>query len=546
MKIKLKLIIPMLFIMVLSGCSAESVESSLRDQINEKLIAAVGDTADYQAYLALKEKGLIDENGNYLGEDIPASAEQQPTGDIHITFAKNGYIDVQYFYDEDLTKPVDVSNCYINAGDSIYCSEPIVRSAISSAYEFVEFRVWLYASDNAKGRYDCDNGGNVVLSIPEGATVKELSVEPVGTYRNRTLYLTDYYIDHDGEELQPYGSSWMVNDVTYPDKESVEIHGLLQYEVRYLYDAEEYFVKETTPKCYSIDDSSGVVCFYPASALDDTDAYKVVLSPCVVAAIDMPSVSVKSMSISDDRKLDELRPGDVITIETASDYKVVCSQVEIPVYEKLKDGYRFALTVPEDVGKLDISVRKWLEKNIKFSVDRELLIPSENDLLLIKIGDRNYTYRDFSMIISEQDITMKEFDSLVLTADEDMRYNHNLAFSISVNDEPPQYIHKFSEIKSLEYNYSQTDIIKLEKIYGYAFSYDSIDNKGLKVNYTLSNGTSVAEGQFLPEGTEVTMEISHLINEYSLIDTRFDKNTMKAVITIGKNTRPDEFCVKLG
>ena len=420
-----------------------------------------------------------------------------------------------------------------------------MKSRVSSAYEFVGFRVWAHYDDGNKSQYDGSSSGQLVLTVPAGSTVTELSVEPVGEYSDRTLYLNDYYYDHSGIRNEPYGSSWVIDDVTY-DKDTAVIQSLAQYDVKYKFDADKFFVKKTQPECFAVDDAGGAVYFYAASALDENGSYSVELSPYTVANI-RETDGAKSVMVNGETRtlpitLNSLKPGDKVTIKTSDKYKVVCDQVKLSSPEEHIDGYVFSLTVPHGYEELDINVRKRMEKNIHFECGLENKSDS-GDFLKIYVGERRYTYNDFIKLFSNRDIAMMEFDTVRLVLDDDINYDPHTAFKISVNGGYAQYLHKGSDNKSIILTYDEAENIKIERLNGYVFTYKNLDNGEMKVDY-LVNGSQVGEGQFLPEKTEVTVKVTYFPNHYSWCDNRFSEGSMTRVVKIGNKTQIKDFNIE--
>lgn len=90
-----------------------------------------------------------------IGEKLLVASEQKPQqvneGKIQITFASNSFLDIDYFYDEAFTKPIDTRNCFLQKGESIYVSKIDVKNAKSNLYSFSEFRFVEYDSEGKRG-----------------------------------------------------------------------------------------------------------------------------------------------------------------------------------------------------------------------------------------------------------------------------------------------------------------------------------------------------------------------------------------------------------
>ena len=123
-------------------------------------------------------------------------------GTIQVTFARNNYLEVEYYYDEELTHPIDTTNCRLNKGDSIYVSKIKPKKTKSNLYSFSEFRFVFY--DNDGNRTDIKkttNANGKVYTIPNDFEGKGISVLPIGAYKDRELKLESYYFDSDGDQV---------------------------------------------------------------------------------------------------------------------------------------------------------------------------------------------------------------------------------------------------------------------------------------------------------------------------------------------------------
>ena len=206
--------------------------------------------------------------------------------------------------------------------------------------------------------------GNPVLEVPPGYTGTELSVEPLGEYRDRVLSFGAYCRDAAGTQrvIPALSGTWLVNGEACPN-DTAEISPSISYQVSYHYDKELYYYTASAPQCFSYDDAAGVAVFAEATAFDDCESYRVELRRYAAAVFtyDFPydlfgKRAVRSIRINDteqklqDPALGRLKSGDVITIETAHNYRLVCDSFSLPPPEVLEDRKRYTITVPETYG----------------------------------------------------------------------------------------------------------------------------------------------------------------------------------------------------
>lgn len=209
--ISCKIIVPLslLSVLVLSGCSAaEAKANTLR------FFRIISDE-ECQSYIDLANNGQLDADGSYIaGELNDASEFLPPEGSVHVTFAQNNYIHVQYYADADLKKPVDTKQCYLMPGDRIYASEPVCDHPSSKWYKFDRFCVYAHDGDGKRAQelsWNDAEGSALVLRVPEEPAAAEISVTPMGIYEDRILELTDHCIDSMGRQ-QELSGTWIVND----------------------------------------------------------------------------------------------------------------------------------------------------------------------------------------------------------------------------------------------------------------------------------------------------------------------------------------------
>lgn len=260
-------------ILMLSGCSAIKMNAGFLH-----FCGAISEE-EYQNYIQLIDSNQLDEKGNYVIPEVSSVPEfVPPEGSVHVTFAKSAYIDVQYYLDSDLTTPVDTAKCYLLPNDCIYTAEPICDHPSSNRYQFDRFCIYAYDEDGKRTQelfWDNPDNSPYALRIPENCEYSEVSIIPVGKYEERTLELTDYYIDSAGNQ-QELSGTWIVNDEEV-STQRIEVSSVELLCVDFKYDDKKYDYVSSEPSCFYHE--KGLVRFETTYANEDIDQYSVKLRP---------------------------------------------------------------------------------------------------------------------------------------------------------------------------------------------------------------------------------------------------------------------------
>lgn len=257
-------------VLVLSGCSAAK-DFILR-------YSGVMSKEEYQKYTELRDSGQLDETGRYTLAALEDTQEFSPPADsIHVTFAENAYITISYYLDADHKVPINIQQCYLKPGDSIYASEPECHHPSSNWYSFDRFCVYEYDTEGNKSHEllwsDEESLSPLVLHIPEDYTGNEISIVPLGKYENRQLELTDYYTDSSGH-LQELNGTWIIND-TETTSSIIEVSPVEPITIDYKYDPDKYCYLSSNPSSFYHE--NGLVRFDITSASANISSYSVEL-----------------------------------------------------------------------------------------------------------------------------------------------------------------------------------------------------------------------------------------------------------------------------
>lgn len=256
-------------LIMLSGCSSAS-DFLLRH-------SGIMSEEDYQRYIELRNSGQLDSDGRYVTTEL--AGEQvfsPPAGSIHVTFAENAYITVQYYLDASLKTLANTQQCYLKPGDYIYASKPECHHPSSNWYSFDRFCVYPYDAEGNQGDelfWNIEEDSPLVLQIPEGYEGTEIAVIPMGKYEKRRLELSDYYTD-SANQTQELDGTWIVNDKEVSSN-ILSVSPVESLAIDYQYDPTKYSFVASNPSSFYHE--NGLVRFEIINATEDIDYYTVEL-----------------------------------------------------------------------------------------------------------------------------------------------------------------------------------------------------------------------------------------------------------------------------
>lgn len=487
---------------VFAGCENDS--AYYENLILEK--SGIINDDDYIKYDELDKSGQLNSEGFYEIDDeggvIPVMAEV-PTGIVHVTFAKNNFMEISYYYDFELTKNVDIENCYINPGDSIYYRDPEIFSQYANKYEFSEFRIYKFDKNGSRFiENSCSgNGENLVLTIPESYNGTNLAVEPIGIYHENTITLTSYYIDENGNKKDLTGE-WTVNGV--PCFGTATIKPTDSCSVIFEYSNNDYYVDidETTPEInYNTENGEkGVLQFKEISAMDEISDYAVCLRHFIITDINGKTEGIKEIKVNgktiDNRgNLLRLKHTDTVSIDAADGYSLSCTQFDLEAPEILAGYTRYTFNVQSE-NTLNIVVKK---KNKKGQVDKAFkfeLPKIPNAEIVVALADSTipYTLSTGNNIESSENVkvTIMPNDGYYITGSEVTNnvYQKTMTYSKYLKD-----IDKIINKHSIE-KYINVTLKSSDDIGTYKFTLDGKEisgtiqlrkNQELELEYTITN-----------------------------------------------------------
>lgn len=320
---KLYLLTVITVMLILSGCS--SIDEKMSDIIAKK--SGIFENEDYKEYANLKASDQIDEeNGTYRpSKEQENDMTPEKHRKIHVTFAENRYMDIQFFYDKQKTNVIDIDACYLNPGDTIYFVEPLIDNQNSSAYCFEKLVMFEIMENNRKALCESVLDEDVYsISVPKGFDGTEVSIMPLGNYANRKLSLEAYYLSRKGEKEASVGTgTWYVNGKPCNEKD-IEISPVQSYIISYDFDESNYFFVESTPNYFSVDEELGVVEFWEEKSTAEVKTFEVVVRNYLMCELKLEKEAI--IRINDGKectvkknsswKASKLKYGDKIYVET--------------------------------------------------------------------------------------------------------------------------------------------------------------------------------------------------------------------------------------
>ena len=354
------ILLSMVTVLMLSGCA--SMETKFEQALLEQ--SGINENADYILYEEYRDAGKLDDEGQYIAEnntEDALSAQEKEDGQIRVTFAKNGYLEIWYYVDETMTTPIVADTSYMYPGDSLYAKVIDYHNDNSNQYRLAEFRIIEYDADghiSNQYRQEAEDG-ELEYEIPSDFKGSELSIVPVGKYLDRDISMKVFYKDDSGiERTLGNAGTWTIND-DIVEGDNAQINPLEAYALKFTYDTDNFFYVGCEPESFSKDPgASGVVEFWEADATDDNLKYSVELHPYLKLSISFDKEAKVSVNRGDAEIIkknktwssDKLRYGDSITIETAG----VCTITDgsyrhiSATKDPIADGYRYTLKVVQE------------------------------------------------------------------------------------------------------------------------------------------------------------------------------------------------------
>ncbi len=269
-----------LCMMALTGC--EKNEASLNSWIDscvEDLVmkrSAITSDENYVRYEQIAADETINEEGFFYSDEVDYGVLEDSDA-VHVTFAVNSYITVQYFDDPSMTNPLSSYGAYLHTNDCIYADIQEINNPNTEAYRFSGFEVWEY-DENGNKKKELEAApfeDGLVFQIPMDYNGREIAIVPLGEYTARNIVLNDYYKDNNGVE-ESLAGTWNINGETTTGN-SISVSPVAPYAVTYTYNASDYVFVGSEPACLYNNETDGIVSFEEFFADQNIDSFSVEL-----------------------------------------------------------------------------------------------------------------------------------------------------------------------------------------------------------------------------------------------------------------------------
>ena len=356
MKKILILTIAAMITLLLIGCSR--IDEYFSGQMLKK--STVLEESEYIAYEQYVSEGVLDNDGYYSEATDLVDEAHAP---IHVTFADNSNLSIQYYLDAAHTTALNQSACYLNPGDSIHAVVAVNDDIFSSMYEFAGFTI--FEIDENGGRKETSavkidfNTQDYILSIPPAYEGEELSVVPVGAYQKRKISLSAFAFDEDEKKSEANGK-WYVNEKECSEK-SVDISAISSYIISYQYDSDSYFFVSSEPECYYSSNIDGVVIFKQRDPADSTVDYTVnlhkYLNVTLVSDMDrrisIDNGPMDTYMANSEVPIPGLHYGQHVILTTNKEWTALenCRDLILTSSSRESENYKYELIVPEKGGE---------------------------------------------------------------------------------------------------------------------------------------------------------------------------------------------------
>ena len=383
---------------VLCGCSESTVDLNPDEMIREYLLH---DDPQYKEYLSLKElhSDAIDENGYYIDDTIAESEKEDHAGMIHVSFASNSLLNVNYYADSEYSTALKNDGCYLNPGDSIFAKVDSTSLIQSNTYSFSGFQIVGINGDKVNYNFAHIDGNKI--TIPNDIQYSEISIIPVGNYQKRDLTFQAEYRDEQGNTL-PISPIWTVsvgnNDFsTKSDSHTLDANAA--FRVKAQYDLQEYYLIDSEPKYDSVtentEDGISEVCFQLYDAQNAVNGYKLIFGKTFPIEIESVTVTGKVSVWVDGKEIPDVqfpfhyygKLGSTVKIESKSEIKEKDIKGISGLLRLTQNGYVYSICNEADAFSFDPSEYTYANGKVLFyDIEHKPI----TDKIEMKIGDVLY------------------------------------------------------------------------------------------------------------------------------------------------------------
>lgn len=266
-------------LVILSGCT------QVRERVEQLMWEHSGVTEDaaYNQYQQMEASDALDKDGLYHSAELESYEKSlEKSGTVHVTFARNDFLDFDYYRDASFSEPLDTTDCWLNPGDAVFAGEPELTNPISRLYRFSEF-VILELDEKASVKGVLQNAKNIpgeIYRIPDDFAGTDISIIPVGEYQNRTVKLSAVSVAPDGRRRSLENGSWEIDGKIYGNVR-VKLNPVESYRIIYDYSAyqsDQYFAG-SSPEFYWENDRDGTITFLAEPSDNEFMEYEVRFHP---------------------------------------------------------------------------------------------------------------------------------------------------------------------------------------------------------------------------------------------------------------------------
>ena len=315
--------------------------------------------------------------------NIDESQNDSHSGTIQITFGQNRFFDIEYYYDEKLTQPIDIKNCWLNSGESIYVSIIKAQNKNSNLYSFSEFRIIEYDAEGK--RTDNITATSIesgrIYTLPDDFKGKGISILPIGTYKDREIELYSYYSDIDGNPIEFTDKMWRINGSSNSLSNGTHTTSPVEsYALSFDYSSykDSYYFVKSVPDPFYHKETDSVVVFSKVDSNEETPKFSVEMHPYISITVNdtehhwlvddwfdkgaIISIEKNYEPLEEYKKgsekfkkekieISKTKIGDTITITVGKGYKLIASDLTVANSIPVEEGYKYTIQIPDGNAK---------------------------------------------------------------------------------------------------------------------------------------------------------------------------------------------------
>lgn len=259
----------------------------MRERLEQAMWESSGaaDEMAYIQYQQMESANALNADGFYQSEQFEEqkrSLMAKPSGTIHVSFAKNEFLQVEYYRDASMSEPLEAYNCWLNPGDAIFTSVPVVMNQRNEFYQFSEFRVYEIDENrnNRKLLAIAKDLPGLLYQIPDDFSGIDLVIIPLGEYQDHTINMKAVYAHADGTETLLENGVWSINGKAHGNG-SVDLNPMGSYRIVYDYGSyqDRWYMDRSEPDYYWEKSSDATVTFLLEPGDNTINELKVKLHP---------------------------------------------------------------------------------------------------------------------------------------------------------------------------------------------------------------------------------------------------------------------------